>query len=161
MQENTYIVPAIKFFVLFFPNVNPSSDYKEYEQALYNNEYIRFPFEDIDGLTAEEVFDSLQMPTSGFMVTAGVEMQGKNAQGNQSYQNYFQYTSMFFSQKYLQSQGTNQQIDKLVEDIFEQNYMNASPRSQKCYNAFFEKYQDKDYNKTKQRIARLTNSDRK
>lgn len=63
MKENTYDVPAYKFFIIKINDGKKEHSPVEYTHILYNNpnKSLRIPFEDIDGLTIQEVKDLLHI----------------------------------------------------------------------------------------------------
>ncbi len=56
MRENTFDVPAYKFFAWKINDGRKSHTYDEYELLISNNKsMIAIPFENIDGLKVEEI----------------------------------------------------------------------------------------------------------
>ena len=57
MKENTYDVPAYKFFIVKIHDGKREHSVNEYTYSLQNNPncILRIPFEDVDGLTIHEV----------------------------------------------------------------------------------------------------------
>ena len=68
---------------------------------------------------------------------------------------------IFSTEKLLHATDRNKTIDKVIEEIYESRYQDASKREQEIFNNFFERYQDKNHKETKQRVKRLLGENKK
>lgn len=152
MKNNTYIIPAIKFYIAIPLNKGDEfSSLDNVKQKLSNNECQLIPFDQVDGLTIEEII-TLDGFSKGFAVCAINKMEAKA-------KTYTNITSnvlniLFFPKKL--DCATNKTIDKVVEEEFELKYNEADPQTRRIYNSFFETYQDNSYEDTKERIKKLS-----
>lgn len=145
MKENTYIIPAIDFYI-----VKPNDSFESFEDAEFKIKQGRvslIPFGYVDGLLVDELINNFGL-TNNFLFCA-INM--VDTIGGDRYMNIL-HTS-FFNTNSLENQ-MNCQIDKVIEQLYSNSYHTVSIRSRQIYNSFFERYQDGDYEKTKQRIKR-------
>lgn len=155
MKENTYDVPAYKFFIVKINDGKKEHSPDEYTHILYNNpnRIIRIPFEDVDGLTIQEVKDLLHR--SDIVLLSCISYEGEPGILQHSVLNIF-YVD--FKDDNLKEDDT---IDKVFERLMEKNYMQVDDTAKRVMQCYFERYQDKSYEKTKQRIMSLVMQNKK
>ena len=155
MKENTYDVPAYKFFIVKINDGKKEHSPDEYTHILYNNpnRIIRIPFEDVDGLTIQEVKDLLHR--SDIVLLSCISYEGEPGILQHSVLNIF-YVD--FKDDNLKEDDT---IDKVFEYLMEKNYMQVDDTSKRTMRCYFERYQDKSYEKTRQRISSLMMQNKK
>ena len=155
MKENTYDVPAYKFFIVKINDGKKEHSPDEYTHILYNNpnRSLRIPFEDIDGLTIQEVKDLLHR--SDIVLLSCISYEGESGILQHSVLNIF-YVD--FKDDNLKEDDT---IDKVFECLMEKNYMQVDDTAKRVMQCYFERYQDKSYEKTKQRIMSLVMQNKK
>lgn len=154
MKENTYDVPAYKFFIIKINDGKKEHSPDEYTHILYNNpnRSLRIPFEDIDGLTIQEVKDLLHISD---IVLLGCNAYEDHGVFQHSVLNIF-YVD--FKDDNLKEDDT---IDKIFECLMKKNYMQVDDTSKRTMRCYFERYQDKSYEKTRQRISSLMMQNKK
>ena len=152
MRENTFDVPAYKFFAWKINDGRKSHTYDEYELLISNNKsMIAIPFENIDGLKVEEIQSLL---STSDIVISGSSYYSFNY-GNGSVSNHLDNVNWFyFGPNYL-NEHREETIDKLLEELMERVYMSKDEYTKRMYRCFFERYQDGSYEKTKERIKKL------
>lgn len=141
MKENTYIIPAIDFYI------GEVSD----GMGLLPDTFI--PFEKVDGMSVQELVDSLELDDFFAFYAA-------SASTFRGYRNVMDKT-IISVEKLLWATNGNKTIDKVIEEIYESRYQDASKREQEIFNNFFERYQDKNHEETKQRVKRLLGENKK
>ncbi len=157
MKENTFDVPAYKFFAW---KINDRLKYHSYDDYKFsisktNNSIIIIPFENIDGLKVQEVQTLLS--TSEIVVSASSYYSFNYDKGNVSH-NLDNSNWFYFAPDYLNehiNEHREENIDKLLEEFMERDYMSKDEYTKRMYRCFFERYQDGSYEKTKERVKRL------
>ena len=153
MRENTFDVPAYKFFAW---KINDGLKYHSYDDYKFsisniNNSIIIIPFENIDGLKVQEAQSLLS--TSEIVIGGSLYCHIDYGKGRDSYKldnaNWF-----YFDPDYL-NEHREETIDKLLEQFMERDYMSKDEYTKRMYRCFFERYQDGSYEKTKERVKRL------
>lgn len=152
MKDNTYIIPAVDFYVGISEFGTPDNIFKELKEGK-----IKFiPFECVDGLLIEDL--GFLLLEKNLIVVAINKLNFYKGENKQVINNVLNLT--VFNKEELDSLK-EKTIDKVVEDIYESKYEKASLRTRRFYNSFFERYQDGDYNKTKERVKKLIENNRK
>lgn len=149
MRENTFDVPAYKFFVL-----KPHDNIRIRGIDAYNDFFHQrsffpatpIPFEDIDGLEVDEVRDVLG--TDEICVFSAVCWK------DDSTLHLWGINPLYFSKKCLDS-NKDMTIDALCEQAMADLYMASNDKTQRIYRCFFERYQYKSYEKTKEKIRMI------
>lgn len=142
MKENTFDIPSVKFCIGY--RTIP------YGKRIceINETFILVPFEDIDGLTIDDVLKTINNKE---FVFAAISL--TKSITSDVYNIGYLVREKFDSDS-LQSQMLDC-IDKVVEKRLEEKYSQANEKEKRIYQSFFEKYQDGSYLKTKERIKRL------
>lgn len=153
MRENTFDVPAYKFFAW---KINDGLKYHTYDEYKFsisktNNSIIIIPFENIDGLNVQEARTLLS--TSEIVVSGGLYYSLNYGEGRVS-QKLDNSNWFYFAPDYL-NEHREETIDKLLEQFMERDYMSKDEYTKRMYRCFFERYQDGSYEKTKERVKRL------
>ena len=153
MRDNTFDVPAYKFFAW---KINDGQKYHTYDDYNYsisntNNRIIFFPFENIDGLKIQEVQSLLS--TSEIVIAGSLYCHFNYGEGRDSY-NFDKANWFYFDPNYLK-EHRDETIDKLLEECMERDYMSKDEYTKRMYRCFFERYQDGSYEKTKERIKKI------
>lgn len=157
MKDNTYIIPAIGFYVV----VPMFKCYRIEEINIQMKENVCFyiPFSQVDGLTLEELLNIEQFQ-NGFSVSAINRIECFEPDTNVLIRN--EVDKLFFPCiEKIQDSEKNKRIDKIVEENYELMYSDANDEKRKIYNCFFEKYRDGSYSETKKRIDKILEKNRK
>ncbi len=155
MKENTYDVPAYKFFIVKIVDGKREHSKNEYTYLLQNNpnQCFLIPFEDVDGLTIHEV--------KGLLHTSDTSLFGCTAYKNE----YGMFQSSAEIAIYVDFKDVNikedDTIDKAFEWQIEKIYMEENEQTKRMLRCYFERYQDKSYEKTRQRILSLMMKNKK
>ena len=159
MKENTFDVPAYKFFAMKINDgrvSHTSDDYKFLITNNYTDNIILIPFENIDGLKVEEVRSLLT--TKEVFIFGTMYYESINFIKNYDKLNkpigLCGVKALYFDEVML-NKNSEKTIDKLYEEYMEENYVSSSDDTKRMYRCFFERYQDGSYEKTKERIKRL------
>lgn len=159
MRENTFDVPAYKFFVVKIDDDRDFHELDDYEFLLNNNllNNIKFiPFENIDGLEVEIVKRILKTKEI-FLLGAIVCKKIKTAtyfDKQKETNDFYDYKAVYFDESQL-DKNYKKTVDKLWEEYMERNYLTSDDYTKRMYRCFFERYQDGSYEKTKERIRKL------
>ncbi len=158
MKDNTYIIPAINFYILKepkglrVPSTNATIKYQFNEQINKQN-YCLVPFEEVDGLTVSEMKSSLGIENYFAIVAVNEVHKQVIVGGNKYIRNGFSFFDMAtFS---LTADILNIEISKLFERYIQNSYSNLNDSQKRLYCAFLEKYRYQDYGKTKQKIKEI------
>ncbi len=159
MKPDTFNVPAYKFALVRIgngripKNMNSKDRLKTLEKELDSfegtfvlNGLQLLPFEDVDGLTYEEVFDILNTDYNEIIFICYYG--GISAVPN-SRKRIF---SLFISGD---DDNKTKPFDKIIEKIFEEKYINGSVLERQAIRCFFERYQDKTHQDTIARVKKL------
>lgn len=153
MKENTFDVPAYKFFVLKIDDgikIHSVDDYKPFIYARPIDNYVTIPFDDVDGLEVEEIRDLIR--TDDIVIFGAISYKLDRGDIPKIYMAYI--NALYFDKEYLDDKS-DMTIDKIVEKFMEERYKTSDDRTKRVYRCFFERYQDGSYEKTKERIKRL------
>lgn len=151
MKDNTYIIPAIDFYVA----VPMFKCYRTEEMDIQMKEDVCFyiPFSQVDGLTIKELF-CIEKFQNGFSVCAINKIENFEPKNKVLVRNIVDI--LFFPCiERIPDSEKNKRIDKLVEEDYELLYSDANDEKRKIYTCFFEKYRDSSYSETKKRIDKL------
>ena len=153
MRENTFDVPAYKFFAW---KINDGKKYHTYDDYNFsisnaNNRIIFFPFENIDGLKVQEVQSLLS--TSEIVIVGCLYCHFKDSEDREFYN--FDKAKWFYFDSNNLKEHRDETIDKLLEEYMEIDYMSEDKYIKRMYRCFFERNQDGSYEKTKERVKRL------
>ena len=161
MRENTFDIPAYKFFVMKIIDGRSSHDINYYNFLIENNfahNVVLIPFENVDGLEVKEV--KKLVGTKEIVIVGGMYYNDANdiihcddKEGISS-MNICNFNVIYFDKKFL-NRNYNKSIDKICEKYMEKKYEKSNSYSKRMYRCFFERYQDGSYEETKKRIKRL------
>lgn len=158
MKDNTYVIPAIKFYILKEPE-NLSSTLNEEAVAFEFNKMINetrltlIPFSDVDGLTVSEL--ALSLHIKKYFAIAAVNVYDGQfiiQKGSVPSKGFSFFDSVIFS---LSDDKMNVEVDKMFETYIEGVYSNATDRQKRIYNSFLEQYRYQDYEKATQKIKEI------
>lgn len=151
MKDNTYIIPAIDFYVVIPKEGEQFFSLENMFKKMLKGHCRFIAFENVDGLTIKEllIFNSF---SNGFSVCA-VNRIEYNENGEVIKLNNV-LDSLFFPSSIIETLK-DKTIDKIVEENYELRYKEADLKNKRYYNSFFEKYQDGSFEKTKERIKRI------
>lgn len=152
MKDNTYIIPAVDFYVGISEFGTPDNIFKELKEG--KMKFI--PFECVDGLLIEDL--GFLLLEKNLIVVAINKLNFYKGENKQVINNVLNLT--VFNKEELDSLK-EKTIDKIVEEKYELLYKEAPLRGRHIFNSFFERYQDGDYNKTKERVKKLIENNRK
>ena len=155
MKKQTYDVPAYKVGIVVIPGKkNVEHTIEDYQSAIETKQAIIVPFEDVDGLLVKEVQELLN--------TKEVFLQFYNQYQNwdlkicnQLSLNLGRKFKLWFFIGNILEENLTIPIDRLVENTIEDLYDTLDSEQKRCAHCFFERYQDKSYELTKERIKRL------
>ena len=136
MKDNSYDIPAMKFYVLL-------PEYRNFDIEKCDDEgglYSCIPFEDFDGLRVKEIQSICEV--SSFAVASAIAYKKPNGIEFITFIN-----KVIFPKESLMGQE-EMRIDKLFEQALEQNLDNDNV--EKTYACFLERYQKKEYQEIKQ-----------
>lgn len=152
MKHPSYNIPAYKFAIVQINDYGQPKSHSltEYEQHIKQGDVALIPFENVDGLTLEEVRELLRNEET--FITCYYD-----------YESYCgpllckhrQIVSSVFIDHATMKYNKNLTIDEVVEAIYEQSYKTLEPKALKACHCFFERYQDESYEMTKNRIKRI------
>lgn len=142
MRENTFDIPSVKFCIGY-----SSVPYGKRIEKI-NEVSSLVLFEDVDGLTIDNILNTIQKGEFDFFAISLTK-----SIVNENYDIGYLVREKFDSDS-LQTQKS-ERIDKVIEKIFEEKYTQVDEQEQRIYRCFFERYQDGNYEKTKERIKRL------
>ena len=146
MKENTYDVPAYKFFIVKINDGKREHSVNEYTYLLQNNPKpcLPIPFEDVDGLTINEVKEFIHINDTVLLGCISYKDEYGILRSNRA-------TAIFvdFKDDNMKDEDT---IDKVFEWQIEKYYMEVDDTAKRMFRCYFERYQDKSYEKTRQRI---------
>lgn len=159
MKLDTFNVPAYKFALVRIGNGKvPKNMEREDRLRLLERELDSFegtfvlngiqllPFEDVDGLTYNEVFDILNTDYNEMIFICYYG--GISAVPN-SRKRIF---SLYICED---EENINKPLDKLIEKLLEEKYINSSVLEKQAIRCFFERYQDKTHQDTIARVKKL------
>lgn len=151
MKKQTYDVPAYKFGIAKISCSQKGESYsvQDYQYALQNARCAVIPFENVDGLTMEEIKDFIGIKELHFLSYMRYEDQTADIK-----ENYFVMMQVYVDEQLL-NKNSNTPIDQIIEKTLEDNYDKFDYRQKKACCCFFERYQDREYELTKERIKRL------
>ena len=159
MKENTFDIPAYKFFAMKINDGRPQhmlDDYRFLIDNNYINDIMLIPFENIDGLEVQLVQRLLKTKDLflfGTMYYKPINFIKNYDEINQPV-NFCDIRAVHFDKRYL-DKNCQKTVDKLWEEYMEKNYISSDDYTKKMYRCFFERYQDGSYEKTKGRIKKL------
>ena len=154
MKENTFDVPAYKFFVLKINDGLSShnvSYYNFYLSKTNPRDINLIPFENVDGLEISEIRDLIG--TNEVFVFGSLYYERWN-NSNNHIDNIANIKPIYLSKEYLDNRK-DKTIDKVCEEYMEDHYVDSSDSTRRMYRCFFERYQDKNYEKTLDRVRKL------
>ena len=156
MKKNTYDVPAYKMgIVLINRGEHQYFELRDYSRAISTGKVKIIPFEAIDGLLVSEVKDILknkELYIKFFCSYQNITLKENNESTIQEQIN-LRY-GLYFDSNAL-SENLNKPVDQVIEEGLEKIYKNMNEKDKRFANCFFERYQDQNYELTKQRIKRL------
>ena len=154
MKKQTYDVPAYKVGIVQIKNSDPSVSYSpdEYESAISEKRAFLIPFEAVDGLECQEVQKFLKV--KDVMLEFYADFNSKGLDGFLEKRHIRFETWFYIAGDWLEENKTTP-IDQVVETALEEFYEEMDPLQKRCAHCFFERYQDKSYELTKERIKRL------
>lgn len=153
MKENTYIIPGVDFYIGISINYNC----EEYIiEELKANRLQLISFKNVDGLLIEDLY--LPNNAKSLIIVAINNIESSNGKEKNTIKNVL---DMFSIKKEDLDSIKDKRIDKVVEEEYEIRYKKASLRKRRIYNSFFERYQDENHQKTKERIKKLMENYRK
>lgn len=150
MKENTFDIPAYKFFVMKINDGRAAHSLVSYNDYIKDldkfSDLIKIPFENIDGLTIAEVRDLLNQ-TDLLLACA------TTYQIDKDWQRFDIIKTIYIDLDY--DDIKKETIDKAIEKWMMLFYNENDEITRKVYRCFFERYQDGSYEKTKERIKKL------
>lgn len=157
MKKKTYDVPAYKVgLILIEGEENIEHSIYDYEWAIDKGKEIIVPFEDVDGLSVREVQEWLHIEE--IYLQFYYQFQSQNLKINQiSKHAATAYKTWFFIGN-IQEEDLDTPIDQVIENTMEKLYDTMDDEAKTYIHCFFERYQDKSYDITKERIKRLENN---
>ena len=166
MKKKTYDIPAYKVGIIKITNgIEGRYSPDDYTAAAEDGNAIIIPFEDIDGLEVQEVQQLIKIKElmvqfyykyTGFGINAPTSYNAyKNNRNNMMTSTNCKCTLYIYIDKETLEKNKTTPVDQVVEQVLEEFYTDLSDEEQKCARCFFERYQDKDYKVTDQRVKKL------
>lgn len=154
MKPDTFDIPAYKFGIV---KIDYAMSYEEHQLEDYQHELLQgrctiIPFENIDGLTVEEVKSMLKIKEAHFAAYTSYE----TGQGNNDIR-YINIILRMHAKAPLLEEYADTPIDYIVEKMFEECYGQLNSIQKRVCNCFFERYRDKSHQDTIERIKKLGN----
>lgn len=156
MKKNTYDIPAYKVGILKITDggeTNYSCD--DYYDAAEDGNILVIPFEDIDGLEVQEVQDLIKTKELMVQFYYGYTGWQTNNRNNLVLKKSGRFTLYLYIDAETLEKNKTMPVDQVVEHTLEEFYNNFTEEQKKCARCFFERYQDKDYKITNQRIKKI------
>ena len=153
MKNNTYDVPAYKFGIVKIEVEGTTPDKyfpSDYECAITSGQCTIIPFENVDGLTVDDVTSFLK--TKELHLIAYVSYEKAYIGGCGVFRDI---VMQIHADNNLLDHNPTKTVDKVFEKILESHYNHMTDKAKRVSNCFFERYQDKSYEDTKSRIKRL------
>ncbi len=155
MKPDTYNIPAYKFEIIIpIEPINATSDFEsvtKFNSSIATGKIISIPWESFDGLTIADAFKYLER--KDFMFLCSVTWENDNRSSLTTTKNGLFNIGFRFD---LTKDFANMRVDKAIESYMEEQYSKASETEKKVFRCFFERYQDRNYEETKERIKRLS-----
>ena len=157
MKKQTYDVPAYKVGILAIQNErNKNHTVEDYQRAIDSQRVTIVPFEDVDGLLVSELQELLGLKEVMVQFYYKYQTQEIVRSSRMHYDQAIVYAMWFYIGEDILEENLSKPIDQVIEEILEELYDKQDETEQRYANCFFERYQDKSYELTKQRIKRLT-----
>ena len=154
MKKKTYDVPAYKVgLILIEGERNIEHSKEDYELAIKTQREIVVPFEDVDGLSVREV--QALLSTKEIYLCFYYRFQSESLKNNRMAQNEAGIFKVGVHISEFKEETLDKPIDEVIENTLEDMYDILEPEQKRFAYCFFERYQDKNYKKTKKRIKRL------
>ena len=168
MKKKTYDIPAYKVGIIKITNGNEGKHSRDdYSDAAKNGDVMVIPFEDIDGLEVQEVQQLIKTKELMVQFYYGYTGWKINASPFSTYGHYKNdrnnamsstkgiFTLYLYIDEETLEKNKTTPVDQVVEHVLEDFYTNFTDAEKKCACCFFERYQDKDYKLTNQRVKKL------
>lgn len=168
MKKKTYDIPAYKVGIIKITNgIEAKYSVDDYIDAEKDGNVMIIPFEDVDGLEVQEVQQLIK--TEELMVqfyygytawrinnsTSTTYETYKNVRNNQTGLSSGRFTLFLYIDEETLEKNKTTPVDQVVEHLLEDFYTDLTDAEKKCACCFFERYQDKDYKVTNQRVKKL------
>lgn len=163
MKENTYIIPAIKFYILKEPRnlskvekreaLSDATVCCEFNKIIEEANTILIPFSEVDGLTVSEMASSLSI-RNYFAIVAIHEYERKilTPAGMTLDKNFRFLDTRIFS---ITEDKKDVPVDQMFETYIKDIYPSASNKQKRIYHSFLEQYRYQDYEQTKMIIKEI------
>ena len=156
MKKNTYDVPAYKMgIVLINRGERQYFEPRDYSRAISAGKVKIIPFEAVDGLLVSEVQDILK--NKELYIQFFCSYQNKTLKENNEFtlQEHINLRKSLYFDRNVLTQNLAKPVDQVIEEELERLYKHMDEKDKRFANCFFERYQDQNYELTKQRIKRL------
>lgn len=158
MKDNTYIIPAIKFFIVNEPeelkNKRNFNNYLlEFQRKIDISDITLIPFDQVDGITVAVMQEALNI-NKYFAVMAALDIEQCHVYGGNIISNrkICNLKTIVFP---IKEDILDTPVDKVFENYIENSYFSVSENERMIYNSFLEKYRYQDYNKTKEKVKQI------
>ena len=134
MRENTFDVPAYKFFILKINDGLKMHSYSYYQSLIsrgFQGKHTLIPFENIDGLEVGEMRNLIKI--SEILILGATYYE--ECTNNCYIHNLANINTLYFSSECLDDKK-NLTIDKICEERMEQEYLRSDDYTKKCIDAF-------------------------
>lgn len=156
MKSNTYDISTYKFYAVKSDCSYASFGLHANEEAINREEYQLIPYEELDGLTFDDLSDIGF--TSSVFIACFCDFPSINTK---KYRAPIFYVDGSEKERSIYEARTNYRalmdrpIDEVVTEALEERYKSASDYEKRIYNCFFERYRDLSHQDTEARIKRL------
>jgi len=153
MKQNSYIIPAVQFYILKVKEdlnrYSPEEAMKKINKEIERQDFSLVSFDEVDGLTIEELKDSIHagkyIAFTAVVLTNEYYIKRNLASRVPNY--YLIDTAVFNTEFY-----SDMEIGKRIEQYIETDYASFSTQKKRIYNSFLEKYQYNGYEEVKEKI---------
>lgn len=151
MKPESFDIPAYRFGIVKIDSSRDESyKLKDYQQALLTGRVIIIPFENVDGLTIEEIKKFLRIKEIYLIAYSYYEWPVQE----QVKRNYDVIMQVYADEPRIEK-TPDTPVDQVFAEILEENYNKLDKRQKRVCHCFFERYQDKSHTETLDRIKRL------
>lgn len=156
MKHNSYIIPAVQFYLLKMPQLAYSYPMDYLKSVLANQierrNFTLIPFDNINGLTGEEIAKCFHLDKYFAIAPAVVadEYYISGAQKNTSFNISF-LDGIIFNKDIDETM----EIGQRMENYIFRNYNSFSDKQKRIYHSFLEQYQYDGYESAKAKIKSI------
>jgi len=166
MKDNTYVIPAVDFYIIKTPEEMEKDSNLSQADARYRfNRLIEkekkldmVPLDAVDGLTVSEMASTLNIEKY-FLIAAVSNFDGEIKSPDR--REIAHYTTVFDNVMItINEEIANIEVDKVYENYIKDVYFCSTDNQKRYYCSFLEQYRYQDYEMTKQKVKEMSVFDR-